>query len=460
MRTALFSFPALFSAFFLCTPLTRASLGVHLPSAVSFFRDKTSLFPSGQASRNTLEEKLLRSETEISYLSSWDKKEYLMEGQQLLRDIQVARFVESRTETNIFFLNRSDASKVKSIPAKTQLEILAMEGFWARVKEIKTGVQGWITIPFLQARHDDLGFFVNIMDTFLRKEPHSTSKILTTIPRLTRVLPLEFSKNFLKIQYRNQIGFVDITDFVSRADYARLAYHPKKNWLTVSYRNNDSLITKKGERIPLKEILGYATNTRRGVVVRADSSYGPPLRARVQIIKPEANIWAISQLEGHGEVWWKKKNLLLEANETPPINTISTDTLMSREIYSISFENRNSIRGIVSSEGVYRTEDGVTWTLLPQFGKKNYPVSIHPNGVWFVGPYKSTNQGKTFEPFIRWDNIAQAIESAYHRNPKILRLTRIEALPHSQIQIHVETGHNKVVLRSFLNTGHWNIIKQ
>lgn len=455
MRSALI----LLSALFLYTSRTPAAFVTDLPTAISFFRDKTSLFPSGQASRKILEEKILRSETEILYLSSWDKKEYLLEGEQVLRDIHVARYVEARVDTKLLSLNRSDAPPMKSIKAKNQLEILSVEGFWVRVKDIKSKVQGWLTLPYLQVKHNDLGVFVNIMDTYLRKDANPSSKILTTLPRLTRVLPLEITKSFLKVQYQNQIGFVDITDFVSRADYASLAYHPKKNWMTVLYRNNDNIVTRQGEMVPLKEILGYATNSHRGVVVRSDSSYGPPLRSRVEIIKPEAHVWGISQLEGHGEVWWKKKNLIIENTGTLSQNTISTDTLMSREIYSIAFENKNSIRGLVSSEGVFQTQDGLTWTMLPQFGKKNYPVSIHPNGTWFVGPFKSTNQGKNFAPFIRWDNIAQAIESAYHRNPKILRLTQIEALPNSQIQISVDTGHSRVKLRSFLYDIRWNVIK-
>ncbi|MGZ3772171.1 MAG: SH3 domain-containing protein [Pseudobdellovibrionaceae bacterium] len=457
MRSALI----LIFAIFLNTPFSLASLGNDLPPATSFFRDKTSLFPSGQASRKLLEEKLLRNETEILYLSTWDKKEYWLDGQQLLRDIQVARYVEARVGTKLLSLNRNDAAKIKSIAAKTQLEIMVVDGFWARVKERDTGTQGWITLPFLQARYDDVGVFVNIMDTYLRKEPNPSAKILTTLPRLTRVLPLEITKNFLKIQYQMQVGYVDITDFASHADFANLAYHPQKNWLRVLYRNNDTLITKEGIAVPLNEILGYAANSHRGIVVRADSSYGPPLRSRVEIVHPEANIWGISFLEGHGEVWWKKKNLLFESTENiKSQNALQTDELIKREIYSIAFENNYSIRGIVSSDGVYRTDDGLTWTLLPQFGKKNYPVSIHPNGTWFIGSYKSINQGKTFEPFIRWDHIAQAIESAYHRNPKILRLTQIEALPNSQIQIYVDTGHNNVKLRSFLNDSRWNVIKK
>ncbi|WP_295904196.1 hypothetical protein [uncultured Bdellovibrio sp.] len=383
-----------------------------------------------------------------------------MQSDQILRDIQVARFVETKSATSLLSLNRSDAPPVKNLGAKAPLEIVTVEDFWVRVKEKDSKVEGWLPLQSLQSRHDDLGIYTNLIDTYLRKDASSSAKVVTTIPRLRRIVPLEITKNFLKIQYENQIGYADITHFVSRADFASLAYHPKKNWVTVLYRNNDVIITQKGETIPMKEILGYVTNSHRGIVIRPDSAtYGPPLRARVEILKPEAHIWGISKIDGHGEVWWKKKNLLLEEPEAPSKSTVTTDSLLKREIYSIAFENKNSVRGLVSSEGVYRTEDGLTWTQIPLFGKQNYPVSIHPNGTWFVGSYKSTNHGKSFEPFIRWDNIAQAIEAAYHSNPKIMRLTQIEALPNSRILIHVDTGVKQIKLRSLIGDLHWDVIK-
>ncbi|WII70914.1 hypothetical protein QJS83_10620 [Bdellovibrio sp. 22V] len=435
-----------------------AALATDAGTAVSFFRNKNSLFPSGQVSRTKLEDKLIRSETEIAYRTSWDKKEYVLNGDQILRDIQVSRFVETKNSVVLLSLDRAEAPPVKTLPAKASLEILSTDDYWARVQEKSTGAQGYLPLHLLQSRHDDAGVFVNLVDTYIRKEASAAGKVITTLPRLRRVTPLEISKSFLKIKYNGHIGFVDTTHFVSRADFANLAYHPKKNWVAVLYRNNDAVITQQGLTLPMKELLGFVTNSHRGIIVRPDSSYGPPLRARVEILKPEAHIWGVSTVDGHGEVWWKKKDLLIEEAK-PSTTTISTDTLMKREIYSIAFENKNSVRGLISSEGVYTTEDGITWTMIPFFGKQNYPVSIHPNGTWFVGSYKSTNKGKSFEPFIRWDNIAQAIESAYHRNPKIMRLTQIEALPNSRIQIHVDTGAKQVKLRSLIGDLHWDVIK-
>lgn len=453
------------SVFTLTLPLlifcsaAKAALATDANSGVFFYRNKNSLFPSGQASRSALESKLTHTETEVAFRTTWDHKEFLLKGSQILRDIQVARFVETKYTTSLYSQNRSDSKVVQSLSAKAELEILSAEDFWARVQIRNSQVQGWVPLHTLQNCHDDVGVFTNLIDTYLRKAPSTSSAVLTTLPRLRRVVPLEIQKNFLKIQYENQVGYVDITHFVSRADFANLAYHPKKNWVTVLYRNNDSLIVNKGEALPLKEILGYVTNNHRGIVKNSEGSYGPPIRARVDILKPEASVWGLSQLEGHGEVWWKKTQLLVPEEPTTESTTMTTEALLKREIYSIAFENKNSVKGIVSSEGVYRTEDGQTWTLIPQFGKKNYPVSIHPNGTWFVGSYKSNNQGKSFEPFIRWDSIAQAIENAYHMNPRILKLTQIEAMPNSRVQILVDTGVKKVKLRSLIGDFHWDVVR-
>lgn len=447
-------------SYLLSSPPAIAALATDASSAVSFFRFRDSPFPSGQASRSALESKLLRSEMESAFRVSWDRKTYSLEGDRILREMQVARFAETRIALTLLSHNRSDASIVKALPAKQAVEILECDSYWARIKEKSSTTTGWIPLHLLTSRHDDSGVYVNLIDTYLRDSSDSSSRALTTLPRLSRVTPLRVENGFLRIQYKGRIGYVDITHFVNRADFATLAYHPKKNWVTVAYRNNDKIITKTGDKIPMNEIMGYVTSSDRGIVVNPQTGLsGPPLRARVEIQKPEAQIWGISQLEGHGQVWWKKQDLIISENSKRKPTTLSTEALLKREIYSIAFESKMSLRGLVSSEGVYRTDDGLTWTLIPQFGKQNYPVNIHPSGVWFVGSFKSTNQGKSFEPFIRWDKLAQAIESAYHRNPKELRLTQIEALPNSQIQIHVDTGSARIKLRSTLEGANWNVVR-
>ena len=439
----------------LISPPTLAALATDASSALSFYRSKDSSFPSGQASRTILENKLVRTQSEASYGVRWDKKTFDLQGSQILRDIQVARMVDTKSGCQLLSLNRADSSVVKTLNDKTTVEIIDADHYWARVKT-SDQTQGWVPLSFLQNRHDDTGVYVNIIDTFIRQRPSSFAPVITTLPRLKRILPLAYEKGFLKIQYNNSVGYVDINHFVSRADFANLAYVQDKNWIPVTFRNGAKIISAQREEIELQKVLGFVTSPLRGIVIRPSTSWGPQLMSRVEIIKPEAEIWAVSRLDGHGEVWWKRTPTAIE--RTPAATSMTTEDLLKKEIYSIAFESKTSVRGIVSSEGIYRTDDGLNWTPIPQFGKQNYPVYIHPNGTWFVGSYKSINNGKSFEPFIRWDKIAEAIEGAFHKNPKLLRLTQIDALPNSQVLIYVDTGSSKIKLRSSLDNSHWTVI--
>ena len=440
----------------LISPPTLAALATDANSALSFYRSKDSSFPSGQASRTILESKLVRTQSDASFGIRWDNKGYEMQGNQLLRDIQVARMVDTKSGCQLLSLNRADASVVKTLAQPTTVEIIDTDFYWARVKT-PDQTQGWVPLSVLQNRHDDTGVYVNVIDTFIRKTPSSFAPVITTLPRLKRVLPVAYEKGFIKIQYKNFVGFVDINHFVSRADFSNLAYVQGKSWIPVTHRNGSKVVSAQREEIELQNVLGFVTTPNRGIVIRPSASWGPQLMSRVEIVKPEPEMWAVSRLDGHGEVWWKRTAATVE--RTPAVANMATEELLKKEIYSIAFENKNSVRGIVSSEGIYRTDDGLHWTPIPQFGKQNYPVYIHPNGTWFVGSYKSINNGKSFEPFIRWDKIAEAIEAAVHRNPKLLRLTQIEAMPDSQVMIYVDTGSSKIKLRSSLDNSNWKVIR-
>ncbi|MEK2688603.1 hypothetical protein [Bdellovibrio sp. GT3] len=442
----------------LAVPSAHAALATDASAAISFYRTKESPFASGQANRSALEERLISTQIESTYRVRWDRKEFELEAKQILKDIQVARLVDTKSACQLLSLNRNDSGTIKVLGPNATLEILETDDYWAKVKTYRDQVIGWVPLSMLKNRHDDAGVFVNILDTYLRKTPSSLAAVLTTLPRLSRVEPLGFEKGFMKINRNGIIGYVDINHFASRADFSNLAFIDGK-WIPVTHRNGEFLVSAQRAQIPLQRAKGFVTNQLRGVVTRAAPG-GPQLLSRVEITKPEANIWALSKINGHGEVWWKRNAVSFETTPATSSNTLTTEQLMKREIYSIAFESKSSVRGIVSSEGVYTTEDGLNWKQIPQFGKQNYPVYIHPKGQWFVGAFKSVNQGQSFEPFIRWEQVADAIQGAHLKNPKLMRLTQIEAVSNSQIIINVDTGSSKIKLSSSLSTpSSWSVVK-
>jgi hypothetical protein len=448
------------SALLLCASLSAiAASPLNLSLAESFYRHRQSPFASGQASRAELEQKLQFTELGFSYSVTWNNKNYSMQSDQMIRDIQTSQFVETKINCELLSQNRRESSAIKAVSGKTQWVLLSADDYWGQVKEVAGSAKGWLPLSVLRPMHDDKGLYITLMKTALRKNPDYNSGAIDNLPQGLRILPLALEGGFLKIAFENKVGFADINNFISKADFAKLAYTRKTGWIKISHRNGQELIARNGTQIPLQNVLGYQTRSDRGIVIKTLDSEGPQLRSWVKIVNPETHFWSVSRLEGHGDVWWKKENLMQNQNSKTQATTITTDELMKREIYSIAFEKKNSLQGIASSEGIYRTEDGVTWTLLPEFGKQNQPVAIHPKGGWFVGSLKSLDKGKTFEPFIRWDLIAEAIEHTLHKNPKTLRLTQIEATPDSQIQIHLNTGTHKLKLLSPLHGLSWSVIK-
>ncbi|HWU43978.1 MAG TPA: hypothetical protein VN132_11090, partial [Bdellovibrio sp.] len=189
-------------AFFLLTMLSSisvfAALGTNANSAMLFYRSRESLFPSGQASRNELENKQLSTEIEFSYRVAWDKRSFSIEAEDLLRDIQTAHYADTKSDYPLLSEKRRDSRTIKKLAAKTSLEILNADSYWAEVKEKNGTATGWIPLHLLQAHNEDLGVYVSLMDTYLRKKPEIPSGIVTTVPRLRRVIPLSIENGFLK----------------------------------------------------------------------------------------------------------------------------------------------------------------------------------------------------------------------------------------------------------------------
>lgn len=459
----LFRFTLTGVAFFFAAPKVFA-----LPSlepGVDFFRSSASLFASGQASRTELEAKLQRSEYELRYLTQWNKKSFHLKGESFIREIQVARFVETRTAVQLLSERKSNAKTLESLPAKSPLEILESDAYWARVLNPKTKTSAFLPLHLLQAKSEDPGVMINLVDTFLRKNPGAA--VTTTIPRLTRLVPLEFKKQWVRVRYQNFEGYVDLNHFVSKSDFARYAF-AKNKWQAVTHRENNTVVGTNGEHFSLSEVRGFITTPTRGVITEnSGDDKMPPLQARIEILKPEANIWAVSILPKHGEVWWKKQDLKAVAFDQSSnrqamtsSDILTTEQILKRKIFSMAFEKKK-LRGLVSAEGVFRTDDGNTWTPISDFKGQNLPVSIAGDGSWYVGAYKSLDQGASFEPFIRWERLAQTIHSSIHRAPANLRLTKIESLPSSQIQIQVDAGGTKLSFRNNASsTGEWKLVRQ
>ncbi|MBC7372046.1 MAG: hypothetical protein H7326_10795 [Bdellovibrionaceae bacterium] len=237
------------------------------------------------------------------------------------------------------------------------------------------------------------------------------------------------------------------------------AFHRVRGWIGISHRENGYLMTTDKQKIPLGDFIAFSPYQDRAVVSQKLTDDGPSIRSRVEIVSRKAHRWTLSQLADHGEVWWRSEELSA-GTQPQDTNRITSDQLMKREVHSVAFgAGKSSLKAIASANGVFRTDDGKTWSEIAQFTGQNFPVSIHPDGIWYVGSYRSYDEGKTFENYIRWDKLAQQIQDSIHKMPRHLRITGIESMPHSKIRILVDTGVQKIKMQAHVLSQEWTLVK-
>ncbi len=425
--------------------------------AVSFYRNQQSLFPSGQASRDDLEAKMIRRDFEPWLRVTWNKKSYEVPGETVIRDVQVTRNLIAKESLTLVKEPQEGAKNVGLVNAKTSLKVLRTNSSWAEVGDSKQKIQGWAPLHLLESPIDDEGVFITLIDSFLKKTPQNSSSIITTVPRLQRLTSLGIEKTFLKVSYQGHVGYLDLANLVGRADFAMWAYNKTKGWLGISHRENGFLFTVDKQKIPLEKFIAFNPYVNRGVTCQKLRDDAPSIRSRVEIGDHKAHRWALSVLEGHGTVWWR-----LEEPEIAAVNEathqITTEQLMKREVSAFALASKTS-KGLASANGIFRTEDGKTWKEVPLFEGKNYPVAVHPDGIWYVGNYRSFDEGKTFEPYIKWDKLAERIQGGIHKAPRHLRIAQIEPLPNSRIRILVDTGAQKVKMQAHILSQEWMMVK-
>lgn len=297
----------------------------------------------------------------------------------------------------------------------------------------------------------DVGYALTLKDCFMRKTSDDSAKVLTTVPGGTRFSVLKYKNGFAEVSYKAYVGYISVSELITKFDFATYVYANKK-WNIVKKRVFDSIETADGKKIHFNKISGVVSPDQVGVIGSASQKI--PLWSRVVAKignKPE---WIQSQIKGHGVVWWKP----VEQREQK-IYTI--DDLLKKEISSISFHPQNPMKAIMSADGVYITDDGYHWKEVKEFKNFNGPVHYFNDLMIFVGNFRSTDQGKTFENYIQIEKLASAIENAYGFLPKKLQVKRIETLPPYQIKIEVETGtgHRRLHLQSPLFAQTWSAVK-
>ena len=304
----------------------------------------------------------------------------------------------------------------------------------------------------------DLGYFLTLKKSTLRGGADFKAKTLTTISENTLLKPLGYSKGFVQVLFKNQMGYVDISDCISKFDFAKAIYaiHPKtklKQWINVKNRSFDFIESTDGSIIPMSSVLGIYPDQKKAIITRKDQAL--PQWTTLEIKTDKQTVWLASQLAGHGTVYWKKN--ISENKETA--NSIKIDDLLRKEISFVSFNSKNPRKAVASANGLYITDDGENWRLIEQFRNYSGPVLYYNDYLIYAGNYRSTDGGKTFENYIQIEKMAGVIAQSTGSTPKRLQVKKIKTIKPFKVEIDVDIGTRVLKLQTPVYAQSWQVMR-
>ena len=382
----------LFLALFLSTSLCWAAIG---RPGVPFYRSPQSQFASGEADEYLLQKNLVSSKQNLQFMAECELGKKKVQKPLPVSDV----ITDSRMTTN------------PGVP-------------------------------------DDLGLVINLTETSIRKSPHVQSSSLLRIPRLSELQVVRFEGDWALVQFMGTTGYVDVGSAILRSDFAYAVLNSEGKWLSVVYRQNGNLVLRDGSKLHLSRVKAMATRKNLGIICNdlSETALQLYLRQHVKITQVSAQTWLQSKIDQHGLIWWQKKS---NPEITLKQNDITTEDLLEKSIFSMDFSKTNPNFGLVSARGVFKTEDGKFWKKINYFSDQNLPLKISKEGKIYVGTYVSHNQGKTFEPYLKWDQVAKSIEAYLGKTPLYIKISQIDIVQKNQIDLKVDTGYRVLKMSTF-----------
>lgn len=412
--------------------------------AQHFFRSPESLFASGQASHAELEKKKFKEFQDVFFVAEKDSRTFKIPSDFIIRDIELStRIGNSRT-------------------GKVGL-MIGFKGPWISVID-GTGKRDWWSLAEAMPVPDDLGLAQNLNPILLREKPNWKAQALVEVRGPTKFRIFRIQENWAELGMftdLNQKGWVELSALVTKYDFASFVLPkngPKNSkWTSVKYRQGSYLITGSGQKISIDNAQAIMTRPDLGMMTKELEAFNLKQRSYVRIQSFESVSWAVSKLAGHGDVYWKIGNVEKQLQNTQIGQTLSYDEILKKPIFSVAFHPKNPRTGLISAEGIFATEDGITWRKIPQFNNDNLPVAVSSDHEFFVGDHRSSDGGRTFQPFLKWEQMAGLMESRTSKGPRILRLTKIEPQGDKKVLIEVDNG---IKTKQFLGSTKFGLVTQ
>jgi hypothetical protein len=441
--------------FFLHQKALSAVFEVAYEAATAFYKSPDSLFASGHASKSDLLSSVRQSFTVFQFEARSGNKTVQVSNDQVLREINTAWKVQVKRSTPLYKEADLTSRKLIDLSENKTLEVEAFEGAFARVLTTEGKLRGFVLTTSLEIPVHDPGQWVPMLPLSLKHDPKDQAPQKLLISPLMRLKLVQVQGDFGLFSTGHQRGWARLSDVVGRADFAELAWDSVgRKWEKVLYRLGPQVMVVPNTPKPISHFTAFKGAKNRALISGDHISLSRG--SRVELVKPQAIRWTQSEVKGHGLVWWRK-DLLSEQQSS---STITTQELLKRNLSGMSYDSKRK-KGLASAQGIFITIDGKNWKKIPQFGDDDWPVCLHPSGVWFVGTYRSADEGKSFEPFLRYSDLARLLQKDSQRNRAFthLKVLDVQPLAASQVLMKIDTGLTIAKLTAHVLSSHWKISK-
>ena len=284
----------------------------------------------------------------------------------------------------------------------------------------------WILRYQLAIDFEDMGYLVSKNKIPLRQAPSHKSKVIKYLKPGLRLIPLNFQKGFAQIDWQNKPYFVPLSHVLSRLDFIKKV-KINKQWKDVLFVMGHFIKTTDNQFVSISQIKGMQGNhslaytmalktyirkkpDKKGQIIQTVSQFTP----LALVIKDHLKLHLKSQI---------KSQLMMRTHQ-----------LFDRKLFDVASASHIML---ASAKGIFKSYDGNLWQRLVFFEDKDFPVAISPTGKIYVGPYRSTDQGKSFQQYIKWDLVFNALKTSGIHAVAQLRIKDIEFLNHNEERLRV-----------------------
>ena len=386
-----------------------------------------SRFPSGVHPREWLE--LRTKETQVQRwfrvvtngTYGWLAEDHVLTSVKLSSIARMTRDEPDRSQPLM------DSLRDHRIAKGSQVIILEVAGSWSRCRVLGDGAPNQDSWILNEALARDPGIQIERGVTYreapMRLSPKADKKPFDRLPA------------FREISVLNSVA------------------NTTGQWIEIQIDNGTAWIERSNVWLPQDLKDGSIRAMTAGLELRSSPLPNADVVRRLEgseilkVVNSKYVRWGRVKVPEHGMLWWPiSEDRSDGAGAIPPLK-LSTQDLLGRSIYDMA--SSPSIPGLrfASARGVFKSRDGIQWSMIPKFEDKNYPIVIAKGGLLFVGPYLSSDHGENFDQWIRWDRLVEALKRSTGSPPARMRISGLQALDTdgNSIELTLDVGRSTPV---------------